>query len=32
MFQIMSEAFDIEIDLDVSRKYAEKIREVIIEK
>ena len=32
MVQVLSEAFNLEIDLDVSRKYAEMIRKIIIEK
>ncbi len=32
MVQVLSEAFDLEIDLYVSRKYAEMIRKIIIEK
>ncbi len=30
MTQVLSEAYDLEIDLDVSMKYAERIRKVLI--
>jgi hypothetical protein len=32
MTQVISEAYDLEIDLDVSRKYAERIRQILINK
>ncbi len=31
MVQVLSEAFDLEIDLHISRKYAEMIRKIVFE-